>query len=145
MTPMKSDIISNRHTHRHTTARFSDSSEPRLVGGSKTSSHQGTNQGLTNSCGYLAFTLIQGPTADALRSVQEEAEMAPGNKGMFGLFTYCLCVFHPKVGCDEDMGAIAYNILPFFGREWSRQLRTCRDVRFLIHGAQRCLILVLSN
>eukprot|EP00434_Breviolum_minutum_P032822 symbB.v1.2.029029.t1/scaffold3130.1/size80623/5 len=38
----------------------------------KRPNHQGTNQSLTNSCGYLAFTLIQGPTADALRSVQEE-------------------------------------------------------------------------
>lgn len=61
----------------------------------------------------------------------------------FYCFCVCVCVFHPKVGCDEHVGAITYIL--FFPPEWSRQLRTCRDVKFLIHGAQSCLILVLSN
>ena len=47
-----------RYTHTDSTAPlFGQLVSPRLVGGSKTSSHQGTNQSLTNSCGYFGLHL----------------------------------------------------------------------------------------
>ena len=125
MTPMKADIISNRHTHTQRpafrTVRFTSL-------GWRFQNVQITKE--PTRVWPIPVDIWPSPwSKDQLLmpfAACKKRRRWGGNKGIgCWLFTYCLCVFHPKVGCDEDMGAIAYNILPFF---WARMVKTAKNM-----------------